>query len=30
MDETIVIQWNGENITMWKFIYEIMLRCKGN
>lgn len=29
MTETITVWHNGKNITMWKFVYEMMQRCNG-
>lgn len=29
MEETIIIWRDNKPITMWKFIYEMMQRCKG-
>jgi len=28
-EETITIWYNGRNITMWKFVYDAMMGCKG-
>lgn len=27
--QDIIVNVNGKQITMWQFVYEAMLRCKG-
>lgn len=27
--EEVIININGKQIVMWKFVYDAMLRCKG-